>query len=93
MAKPIEATPVLKGDDAFEFVSEMENITVIIERNNDGSYTAVPQHKHKIGFIFANYYRSKPASAQSLCHGEKSHVIENSSTYPGGNHKVLRRVA
>ena len=29
----------------------MENITVIIERNNDGSYTAVPQHKHKIGFI------------------------------------------
>ena len=29
----------------------MENITVIIERNSDGSYTAVPQHKHKIGFI------------------------------------------
>ena len=29
----------------------MENIEVIIERNNDGSYTAVPQHKHKIGFI------------------------------------------
>ena len=29
----------------------MENVTVIIERNNDGSYTAVPQHKHKIGFI------------------------------------------
>lgn len=29
----------------------MERITVIIERNNDGSYTAVPQHKHKIGFI------------------------------------------
>ena len=29
----------------------MENITVIIERNNDGSYTAVPQHKYKIGFI------------------------------------------
>lgn len=29
----------------------MENITVIIERNNDGSYTAIPQHKHKIGFI------------------------------------------
>lgn len=29
----------------------MENITVIIERNNDGSFTAVPQHKHKIGFI------------------------------------------
>lgn len=29
----------------------MEIITVIIERDNDGSYTAVPQHKHKIGFI------------------------------------------
>ncbi|MBO4489474.1 MAG: hypothetical protein J5741_07480 [Bacteroidales bacterium] len=29
----------------------MEIITVIIERNNDGSYTAVPQHNHKIGFI------------------------------------------
>lgn len=29
----------------------MENIEVIIERNSDGSYTAVPQHKHKIGFI------------------------------------------
>ncbi len=29
----------------------MENIEVIIERNNDGSYTAIPQHKHKIGFI------------------------------------------
>lgn len=29
----------------------MENITVIIERNNDGTFTAVPQHKHKIGFI------------------------------------------
>ena len=71
----------------------MENITMIIERNNDGSYTAVPQHKHKIGFIFANYYRYKPTSVQSLCHGEKSPVIENSSTYPGGNHKVLRRVA
>ena len=24
MAKPIEPTPVLKGDDAFEFVAEME---------------------------------------------------------------------
>ncbi|MBO7586048.1 MAG: helix-turn-helix transcriptional regulator [Bacteroidales bacterium] len=29
----------------------MENITVIIERNDDGTFTAVPQHKHKIGFI------------------------------------------
>ncbi|MBR6131164.1 MAG: helix-turn-helix transcriptional regulator [Bacteroidales bacterium] len=29
----------------------MEKITVIIERNNDGSFTAIPQHKHKIGFI------------------------------------------
>lgn len=29
----------------------MKNITVIIERNNDGTFTAVPQHKHKIGFI------------------------------------------
>lgn len=25
MAKPIEATPVLKGDDAYEFVVQMEN--------------------------------------------------------------------
>lgn len=24
MAKPIEPTPILKGDDAFEFVAEME---------------------------------------------------------------------
>ena len=24
MAKPIEPTPVLKGDDAYEFVAEME---------------------------------------------------------------------
>jgi len=29
----------------------MESITVIIERNDDGTYTAIPQHKHKIGFI------------------------------------------
>ena len=29
----------------------MEKVTVIIERNNDGTYTAVPQHSHKIGFI------------------------------------------
>ena len=29
----------------------MENITAIIERNDDGTFTAVPQHKHKIGFI------------------------------------------
>lgn len=29
----------------------MENVTVIIERNNDGTFTAVPQHNHKVGFI------------------------------------------
>ena len=29
----------------------MEKSPVIIERNSDGSYTAVPQHKYKIGFI------------------------------------------
>ena len=28
----------------------MEKVTVI-ERNSDGSFTAVPQHNHKIGFI------------------------------------------
>lgn len=26
MAKPIEPTPVLKGDDAYEFVAEMEKL-------------------------------------------------------------------
>ena len=26
MAKPIEPTPVLKGDDAYEFVSDMETL-------------------------------------------------------------------
>ena len=29
----------------------MDRTIVIIERNNDGSFTAIPQHKHKIGFI------------------------------------------
>ncbi len=29
----------------------MENVTVIIEMNNDGTFTALPQHNHKIGFI------------------------------------------
>lgn len=29
----------------------MENIVVIIERNEDGSFTAVPQHNCKVGFI------------------------------------------
>jgi len=29
----------------------MEKVTVIIEMNADGSYTAVPQHDHKIGFF------------------------------------------
>ena len=29
----------------------MDKTIVIIERNNDGSFTAIPQHKHKIGFI------------------------------------------
>lgn len=29
----------------------MEKIIVIIERNDDGSFTAIPQHRHKIGFI------------------------------------------
>lgn len=28
----------------------MEKVTVIIEKNNDGSYTAVPQHNYKVGF-------------------------------------------
>lgn len=31
MAKPIETTPILKGEDAFEFVSEMENSTKATE--------------------------------------------------------------
>ena len=29
----------------------MEKVTVIIERNNDGTFTAIPQHGYKIGFI------------------------------------------
>lgn len=29
----------------------MEKVTVIIEMNEDGSYTAVPQHNYKIGFF------------------------------------------
>lgn len=29
----------------------MEKVTVIIEMNNDGSYTAVPQHRYGIGFF------------------------------------------
>ena len=29
----------------------MENVTVIIERNSDGTFTAIPQQNHKIGFI------------------------------------------
>lgn len=29
----------------------MEKVTVIIEMNADGSYTAVPQHNYKIGFF------------------------------------------
>lgn len=29
----------------------MEKITVIIERGDDGLYTAVPQHKYNIGFM------------------------------------------
>ena len=29
----------------------MEKTTVIIEMGNDGIYTAVPQHNHKIGFF------------------------------------------
>ena len=29
----------------------MEKVTVIIEMNDDGSYTAVPQHNYKIGFF------------------------------------------
>lgn len=28
----------------------MEKVTVIIEMNTDGSYTAVPQHNYKVGF-------------------------------------------
>jgi hypothetical protein len=29
----------------------MEKIMVIIERNDDGTFTAVPQHNQKVGFI------------------------------------------
>ena len=29
----------------------MDKTIVIIERNSDGSFTAIPQHKQKIGFI------------------------------------------
>lgn len=29
----------------------MDKTIVIIERNQDGTFTAIPQHKHKIGFI------------------------------------------
>lgn len=29
----------------------MDKTIVIIERNNDGSFTAIPHQKHKIGFI------------------------------------------
>ncbi len=29
----------------------MEQITVIIERGNDGIFTAVPQHNYKVGFF------------------------------------------
>lgn len=32
-------------------VNDMEKTTVIIERNNDGTFIAIPQHNHKIGFI------------------------------------------
>lgn len=29
----------------------MEKTVVVIERNSDGSFTAIPHHAHKIGFI------------------------------------------
>lgn len=32
-------------------IYSMEKVIVIIESNNDGTFTAIPQHKHKIGFI------------------------------------------
>ena len=32
MAKPIEPTPVLKGDDAYEFVAEMEKQKKVLSR-------------------------------------------------------------
>ena len=32
-------------------VYTMEKISVIIERNSDGTFTAIPQHGFKIGFI------------------------------------------
>lgn len=35
MSKPIEPTPVLKGDDAYEFVAEMEKHEKASEEEKD----------------------------------------------------------
>ena len=52
MAKPIEATPVLKGDDAFEFVSEMENGTKASEEEKKSVELGASFLESMLTFVF-----------------------------------------
>ena len=52
MAKPIEATPVLKGDDAFEFVSEMENSTKASEEEKKSVEQGAAFLESMLTFVF-----------------------------------------
>lgn len=52
MAKPIEATPVLKGDDAFEFVSAMENSTKASEEEKKSVEQGAAFLESMLTFVF-----------------------------------------
>lgn len=52
MAKPIEATPILKGDDAFEFVSEMENCTKASEEEKNSVEKGASFIESMLTFVF-----------------------------------------
>ena len=52
MAKPIEATPILKGDDAFEFVSEMENSTKASEEEKKSIEKGAAFIESMLTFVF-----------------------------------------
>ena len=52
MAKPIEATPVLKGDDAFDFVSEMENCTKASEEEKESVEKGASFLESMLTFVF-----------------------------------------
>ena len=66
MAKPIEATPVLKGDDAFEFVSEMVNSTKASEEEKKSVEQGAAFLESMLTFVFYRPFHENNTSFAGL---------------------------